>query len=555
MTSLTGLKNIDSNSINLNGNDLQTSLDNIPVSSFKYDANLDIKDVALVASNHSIDMISEASYFLQMDNIINRNNQTHNIGFFLKAPITTNYATSNMKDVFRINKKNTSGNIYDNDKWEGYINEDKIITSASTDTLTNKTINADGTGNSIINIDNNNIKNGANIEQSKILNLSTDLSNKQDTLTFSNVQDNNGNPSSTAQINNYLAVNYQPKIDVTGFVSGDKNKLNGIANNANNFSISSGDITNDMLSGSIAQSKILNLSTDLGNKQNTISSGDITNDMLSGSIAQSKILNLSTDLGNKQDNLTFNGPPSNNNNPSTSAQIKAYTENNFQPKNSLVYNATTNKLGVDITDAFRKFDMGHIRAGLGYNLNLDNNQGIYWHTSGFDYSIARESGAWGSTRELAIRWSTGIRFSVDSTRTISGNVGYSNNSDNRLKHNEESITGALSTIKKLKVYKYYKTGSIYDPSGNEYGSDYNLSEEELKTIPTCQEVGVIAQDLLLIDELKFVVKENGLDSSGNQKPYSVGYENIHNILIQAVQELAQQLDEVKLELKEIKNLL
>ena len=350
--------------------------------------------------------------------------------------------------------------------------------------------------------------------------IKTALDLKQDTLTFSNVGDANGNPSTSAQINNYLAVNYQPVLT-----------FNGPPSNNNNPSTS----------------------------------------------AQIKAYTET----NFQPTLTFNGPPSNNNNPSTSAQIKAYTENNFQPtltfqdpsartgnpstslqidnylinnyqpKNNLIYDATNDFLGVDV-QPYRKFDMGPNRVALGDNVTLNNNQGIYWHTSQFDYSIARENGGWGSTRELAIRWSTGIRFQVDPTRTITGNVAYTNSSDTRLKHNEVDISNALTTINKLHVKKYYKTGTIYDPSGNVYPPDYNLTEQELETTPHTEEIGIIAQEIQQIPELEFVVKDNGLDASGNQKPYSVNYESIHNLLIQSVQELSKQVNELKQEVHELK---
>ena len=388
-SSLTGRPTIDTNITNGSANAVTSNavfdaLQSIPVSKFNYDANIDIKDVALVATANSIDMISEGGYFLQMDNITNRNNQTHNIGFFLKAPITTNYATSNMKDVFRINKENTSGDTYDNDKWEGYINEDKIVTISS------------------------------------------------------------------------------------------------------------------------------------------------------------------TAMSNKQDNLDFDGPPSNNSNPSTSAQIKAYTENNFQAKNNLVYTSTNGFLGLNVTPQ-RAFDFGTVRVGFGNNKTGDGNQGIYWGSEAFDYRIAREAGAWSGApnyRKLAIQWATGIRFGVDSSVAIQGNVAYTNTSDNRCKHNEEPITNALETINKLHVLKYNKT-DIYDPSGNVYPEDYNLSEEELKTTKYGVECGIIAQSLLEIPELKFCVHEHGDDEFGNKAPYSVNYESIHNILIAAVQQLSQELTILK----------
>ena len=331
--------------------------------------------------------------------------------------------------------------------------------------------------------------NNANPSTSAQIKTALDL--KQDNLIFSNVGDANGNPSTSAQINNYLGVNYQPLLTFN-FPS---------ANNSN-----------------------------------------------PSTSAQIKTYTEN----NFQPILTFQDPSARNGNPSTSLQIDDYLINNYQPKNSLIYNSTSTFLGVGVLP-YRKFDMGPVRVAFGDNVTLDNNQGLYWHTSQFDYSIAREAGGWGSTRELAIRFATGIRFAVDPTRTITGNVAYTNSSDDRLKHNEVNIENALTTINKLHVKKYYKTGTIYDPSGNVYGPDYNLTEQELETTPHTTEIGIIAQQIQQIPELEFVVKDNGLDASGNQKPYSVNYESIHNLLIQSVQELSKQVNELKQEVNELKN--
>ena len=59
--------------------------------------------------------------------------------------------------------------------WYGYGGGSSTFTPSSTDTLTNKTFDADGTGNSITNIEDANVKASAAIAQSKIANLTTDL--------------------------------------------------------------------------------------------------------------------------------------------------------------------------------------------------------------------------------------------------------------------------------------------------------------------------------------------------------------------------------------------
>ena len=97
---------------------------------------------------------------------------------------------------------------------------------------------------------------------------------------------------------------------------------------------------------------------------------------------------------------------------------------------------------------------------------------------------------------------------------VNGNIyttsGTITGSDDRLKHNEKSITNALDIIDKLEPKQYIKTTEMYDAShdfeldasgnpldasGNalEKGKDYRI------------ENGFIAQDLLKIPELSFVV--------------------------------------------------
>ena len=102
-------------------------------------------------------------------------------------------------------------------------------------------------------------------------------------------------------------------------------------------------------------------------------------------------------------------------------------------------------------------------------------------------------------------------LSTGSNITGSLTVGGSNvSSDDRLKHNEKPITNALDIIDKLEAKQYFKTTEMYDAShdfeldasgnpldasGNplEKGKDYRI------------ENGFIAQDLLKIPELSFVV--------------------------------------------------
>jgi hypothetical protein len=158
--------------------------------------------------------------------------------------------------------------------------------------------------------------------------------------------------------------------------------------------------------------------------------------------------------------------------------------------------------------------------------------------------------------------------------SIAGSGSYVNNSDDRIKHNEQSITNALSIISNLTPKHYFKTGTkmydashnfIVDSSGNPLDSSGNpLTFKEDYTIET----GIIAQEIRTIPELRFAVygeeyteetittykKDNSgndvLDESGNkivesvetqQKPntLAVDYNSIHCTHIAATKELHQ----------------
>ena len=74
--------------------------------------------------------------------------------------------------------------------------------------------------------------------------------------------------STNIHAGNYINTEYSVGdggLTQVNFTTARSNKLDGIADNANNFSLTTGAVTNDHLAGSIAQSKITNLTTDLAN--------------------------------------------------------------------------------------------------------------------------------------------------------------------------------------------------------------------------------------------------------------------------------------------------
>ena len=128
---------------------------------------------------------------------------------------------------------------------------------------------------------------------------------------------------------------------------------------------------------------------------------------------------------------------------------------------------------------------------------------------------------------------------------VTHSTGGYTESDDRLKHNEKPIEGALSTLKKLKP-------QIYDKTVEDKGEDFN---GELEEGTYRKESGFIAQEVLQdVPELSFIVSPPSTDPDINpQKYYSVNYADLHAYEVSAIQELSQMVESLKEELKQIKD--
>ena len=126
----------------------------------------------------------------------------------------------------------------------------------------------------------------------------------------------------------------------------------------------------------------------------------------------------------------------------------------------------------------------------------------------------------GGSRDISINGNIWIDGSLNIKGTTSGPF-VTVTSDDRLKHNEENIANALTTIRQLNPQVYQKTATFKDPH-------YRGPLDE----PYIIEAGLIAQEVENIDELKFSV------IVGNeQTPYSLNYNNIFVYSLAALKEL------------------
>lgn len=138
----------------------------------------------------------------------------------------------------------------------------------------------------------------------------------------------------------------------------------------------------------------------------------------------------------------------------------------------------------------------------------------------------------------ANRWYTDSGENLLVQGSIEGTSYITTPSDDRLKHNEVELSNAIDIVNKLTVYRYDKTFELLD-------ADYNgdLSNHEHFT-----EIGVIAQDVQNIPELAFTVNKIPdlveTNSEGEQvtteMPYSLVYNNLHNLGLKAIQELSAE---------------
>ena len=125
-------------------------------------------------------------------------------------------------------------------------------------------------------------------------------------------------------------------------------------------------------------------------------------------------------------------------------------------------------------------------------------------------------------------------------------------SDDRVKHNEQCVTNALSTISKLTPKHYFKTkNKLYDSSHNFIldvsgtGNPLDVNHQSLilnkdYTIET----GIIAQEIQTIPELKFAVHET--------TPLGVDYNSIHCTHIAATKELYELVQTQQQEINNLK---
>ena len=120
-------------------------------------------------------------------------------------------------------------------------------------------------------------------------------------------------------------------------------------------------------------------------------------------------------------------------------------------------------------------------------------------------------------------------------------------SDDRVKHNEQPIVGALETLSKITPKKYIKTTEMYDVDHDfELDADGNPIDENGEPVEHRVEAGVIAQQVLTVDELAFAVSPEGVDQDGTvTSPHGLDYNSLFTYAIAAIQEQQTIINDLK----------
>ena len=170
------------------------------------------------------------------------------------------------------------------------------------------------------------------------------------------------------------------------------------------------------------------------------------------------------------------------------------------------------------------------------------------HSSPYGLSIQYPTGAPSNSGNYYFQCFNGssTKFSIASNGdVVSSTNSYS--SDDRVKHNEEKIVNAVGILSKITPKKYFKTSEMYDANHDfELDADGNPVDENGKTVSHTVEAGVIAQEVLGVDELKFTVSPESKDEDGNVTgPHSLNYNSLFTYAIAAIQEQQQTIEDLE----------
>jgi len=195
-------------------------------------------------------------------------------------------------------------------------------------------------------------------------------------------------------------------------------------------------------------------------------------------------------------------------------------------------------VGIGTRNPGYKLDVQDSVADWSARVVNDNTSG-----NGLVVSISSTSS---SARIFSANSANVARFYVraDGTSYTGGSVV---TSDDRVKHNEQTIFGAIETLGKLTPKKYIKTADVYDANHDfELDADGNPVDSNGEPVEHTIEAGIIAQQVLTVDELAFAVSPEGVDEDGTvTSPHGLDYNSLFTYAIAAIQEQQQLIEQLK----------
>jgi len=167
-----------------------------------------------------------------------------------------------------------------------------------------------------------------------------------------------------------------------------------------------------------------------------------------------------------------------------------------------------------------------------------------------------------SNRRMFIHSNGNVSIGADNSSNklyVNGNI-FANGtitptSDDRVKHNEQTIVGAIEILGKLTPKKYIKTTEMYDADHDfKLDADGNPVDSDGESVEHHIEAGVIAQQVLTVDELAFAVSPEGVDEDGKvTSPHGLDYNSLFTYAIAAIQEQQQLIEDLKSRIETLEN--